>query len=54
MIYLQVDHVEDDGVDLFSFDTLERAVKYIEENDLFNWGLSDTPFDEPEEHTHIQ
>lgn len=42
MIYLSVKHTNDEDEDLFSFSSIEKAVKYIEEENLVEWFMSDT------------
>jgi len=41
MIYLEIEHTEDDDFDLFTFETLDRAVQYIKDNNEVDWNLSD-------------
>lgn len=41
MYYLKVAHVEDEDADYFRFVNFELAAKYIKNEDIFNYVLSD-------------
>jgi len=43
MVYLKVAH---NDCDIFSFSTLHRAVRYIHEENITEYILSDIPFEE--------
>jgi len=44
--YLAVEHTEDNDADYFKFTSLHLAVRYIQEEGLDDWLLSDKPFTE--------
>lgn len=56
MIYMKVAHVDDNDCDIFSFSSLDRAVKYIYEEHISEFILSDIIFEEfPEgDYTYIE
>lgn len=57
MVYLEVAHVEDNGSDLFKFNSLERAVRYITSEEIVDYALADIPeyfgYGQ-DEYTHIE
>lgn len=55
MIYLVVNHVGDDDADYFCFKNIAAAAKYVMDNFLEDWTMSDVNINvEPEEYTYIE
>ena len=60
MIYLLVSHIEDEDCDLFNFSSLEQCYKYIINNELEGYVITDITVNgtihgfEPNDFTFIQ
>ena len=54
MIYLQVEHVDDEDYDYFSFSNIHRAIRYIFDENISRYSLSDFPILKEDDYTYIE